>query len=162
MAAISETPLPGIGVRLEFTTESGRRMGVVARRDGQRDLLVYSEDDPDACRLTLHLSPADAALLVDALGGSAIVAHQQEALRQSLDGIDLEWIRIPAGAFAVGRSIAETSLRRRTGASIVGVIRGDDVSVSPGSDFVLREGDTAVVVGSAATVEQARGVLTGA
>jgi TrkA domain protein len=33
--------LPGVGWRFELTTRDGRRLGVVAHRSGQRDLVVY-------------------------------------------------------------------------------------------------------------------------
>ncbi len=45
---IFETKLPGIGVRYEFTTEAGDRAGVVIRRDGTRDIVVYDRADVDA------------------------------------------------------------------------------------------------------------------
>lgn len=162
MAAISETPLPGIGVRLEFTTRAGQPVGVVVRRDGDRDLLVYSREDPDACKLTLRLEPEDVAALVDALGGSAVVARQRESLRQSLEGIDLEWVQIPEGAAAAGHTIAESALRRSTGASIVSVIRGEEVITSPASDFTIEAGDTVVLVGSPAALAQGRAALADA
>jgi len=162
MAAISETPLPGIGVRLEFTSRGGQPIGVVVRRDGDRDLLVYSREDPDACKLTLHLEPEDVAALIDALGGSAVVARQQESLRQSLEGIDLEWVQIPDGGAAAGHTIAESALRRSTGASIVSVIRGQEVITSPGSDFTIEAGDTVVLVGSPAALAQGRAALADA
>ena len=64
MAEIDETELPGIGVRREFTTRGGMRLGVIATRTGSRDLLLYDRDDPDV----LHqdhddvLPPAEPAL----------------------------------------------------------------------------------------------------
>lgn len=53
---IFETPLPGIGIRYEFATNAGRRVGVVVHRDGHRDLVVYRADDPDACEGNLELT----------------------------------------------------------------------------------------------------------
>ena len=160
MKSISETPLPGIGIRYEFTTEAGQPIGVVLRRDGDRDFLVYSREDPDTCKVTLRLDASDVAALIDALGGSEVVTRHQEQLHQSLEGIELEWIAIPADAAANGSTIAESSLRRRTGASIVSVIRGEQITVSPTSEFRLEAGDTVVVVGSPETVAQARDALT--
>src|SRR5664279_3402172 len=40
---IFETPLPGIGVRYEFTSELGDHVGVVVRRDG---CLLYTSPSP--------------------------------------------------------------------------------------------------------------------
>ncbi len=44
---IEETKLPGIGLRHDFVTHAGRRLGVVSHRDGERDLVVYDPADPD-------------------------------------------------------------------------------------------------------------------
>ena len=37
---IDETMLPGVGIRYEFTTRHGDRMGLIAYRDGKVDLLA--------------------------------------------------------------------------------------------------------------------------
>ena len=39
---VIETKLPGIGVRHDFLTDGGRRVGVVSHRNGSRDLVVFS------------------------------------------------------------------------------------------------------------------------
>ncbi|MEU5943152.1 potassium transporter TrkA [Micromonospora sp. NPDC047548] len=54
------TPLPGIGMRGMFTTDAGRRVGVVTHYAGGRRELVYDAgDDPDAtCSLALTRSEA--------------------------------------------------------------------------------------------------------
>ena len=41
---VIETKLPGIGVRHDFLTDGGRRVGVVSHRNGSRDLVVFSKD----------------------------------------------------------------------------------------------------------------------
>lgn len=162
MPPITETSLPGVGTRFEFTSAAGQPIGVVVRRDGDRDILVYDREDPDRCAAVLHLRPDEATALIDLLGGSAVVARHQETLRQSLEGIELEWVRIPAGARAAGRTIGETMLRRSTGASIVSVLRGTQWETSPHSDFRIEAGDTVVLVGAADAVAQAAEILTGA
>jgi TrkA domain protein len=75
MVQIDETPLPGIGVRHEFTTGAGVRIGMVTFRDGHRELLIYDERDADRCRATLVLAEDDARALGDLLGGSQVVEH---------------------------------------------------------------------------------------
>jgi K+/H+ antiporter YhaU regulatory subunit KhtT len=40
-----ETPIPGVGVRYEFTSAAGERLGDVVRRDGRRDLVLYDEKE---------------------------------------------------------------------------------------------------------------------
>ena len=56
MADVEETKLPGVGVRHDFATSSGQRVGVLLHRTGQRELLVYDEDDPDSCTESVRLT----------------------------------------------------------------------------------------------------------
>ncbi len=65
---VTVTPLPGVGERCEFTTADGEHVGVVRHRDSDRELIVVSHEDPDACRLSLRLSGPDARALASLLG----------------------------------------------------------------------------------------------
>ena len=65
----SRTKLPGVGVKLEFTTDEGRIVGVLVHRNGRRELLIYDDDDPDSCSENLELTPADTRTLSELLGG---------------------------------------------------------------------------------------------
>lgn len=75
MTRIDETLLPGIGIRHDFVTVSGARIGVITYRDGRRELLVFDDRDPDECRASVSLSEDDAHALADLLGGSQIIEH---------------------------------------------------------------------------------------
>lgn len=159
MATIVETALPGIGVRYEFTTDGGDRIGVIVHRSGRRDLLVYDREDPDSCRVVRTLGNDDARTLVDLLGGSEVAERLDVALRQSVEGLVLEWVELGDGSAAAGRTLAEIGMRKRTGASIVAVVRGGTTLPSPRADFRLAAGDTAVVVGSADAIAEAVALL---
>lgn len=68
---VRTTPLPGVGDTHEFTTDEGETLGVVRHRDGDREVIVRSREDPDACRLSLRLRGEDARLLARLLGEGA-------------------------------------------------------------------------------------------
>ncbi|MCW2573748.1 MAG: potassium transporter [Frankiales bacterium] len=57
---------------------------------------------------------------------------------------------------AAGKLIGELRLRTKSGASIVGIERGDQNIINPGPDEELRPGDHALVLGSAGQLEKAR------
>ena len=67
---IRSTQLPGFGERHEFTTTTGEVMGVVRHHDGDREVIAFSREDPDACRVSLRLSGEDARVLARLLGES--------------------------------------------------------------------------------------------
>ena len=70
MAEVTETQLPGVGVRHEFVTGAGERVAVLSHRTGRREIAVYDRADPDSCTTFLHLNPDDTRTLADLLGGA--------------------------------------------------------------------------------------------
>ncbi len=145
---IERTALPGIGLRHDFTTARGRRVGVVSHRSGRRDLLLYDRDDPDTATQSVTLSGEEADALADLLSQTRIV-EGLDALHREVTGLVTQQIPLASGTPYDGRPLGETRARTRTGASIVAVVRGPDVVASPRPDFVFHAGDVVVVVGDA-------------
>ena len=154
-----ETPLPGVGVRYEFTSAAGDRLGVIVRRDARRELLLYDEDDPDACRDTVSLTGEESATLVELLGGTKVTERMAD-LRHDVEGLSIEWVTLEAGRGLAGRTIGDGRIRTETGSSVVAVIRGEQSIPGPGPDFRLEAGDVALVVGSIEGVQKALRLLT--
>ncbi|MEM7273296.1 MAG: cation:proton antiporter regulatory subunit [Actinomycetota bacterium] len=148
MHEVSETKLPGVGVRHEFTTEIGERLGVLVHHDGRRELLVYDRADPDACSSVIDLTHDDSRTLSELLGASQVV-EEVSRVQHEIEGLAIEWIHVPAGGQAAGRSIGDGEYRTRTGASVVALIRGDTPIPAPGPERVLEADDTVVAVGTA-------------
>jgi TrkA domain protein len=158
MPEVSETPLPGVGVRHEFSTVGGERIAVVTHRTGRRELAIYDKADPDACTTVLHLNPDDTRTLAELLGASP-VSEAVAAVQQQLEGLAIEWITVPAESHFVGATIAEGAFRTRTGASIVAVIRGSTTIPAPGPEHRFQSGETIVAVGTTEGLAQLREVL---
>jgi len=154
-----ETPLPGVGVRYEFTSAAGDRLGVIVRRDARRELVLYDERDPDACRDTVSLTGEESATLVELLGGTKVTERIGD-LRHEVEGLSIEWVTIEAGRGLAGRTIGDGHIRTTTGASVVAVIRGDRSIPGPGPDFGFQPSDVALIVGSIDGVQAAQRLLT--
>lgn len=69
---VERTPLPGVGLRLEFVAGGGRRVDAVGRQYGQIDLFVSHPDDSDLTALEVELTAAEAHTLTELLGGSTL------------------------------------------------------------------------------------------
>lgn len=151
MTRIHETELPGIGVRQEFDTAGGVRLGVLTTRTGRRELLLYDSDDTDACRAVVHLDPEDSATLTGLLGAGRVT--DSAAPLQRLEGLAIDWLTVPDGSPLAELTIAEADVRRATGANIVAIIRGTGTNPSPGPDDVLHPGDVLVSVGTPEAVD---------
>lgn len=152
MAEVTETKLPGLGIRYEFVTSRGSRLGVVHHRTGRKELLIYDPEDPETCRDVVALDEDDGHTLAELLGGSR-VAEELDRL-QAVEGLAIDWLPIPEGTPYAGRTLGDTEARSRTGVSVVAVIRGEQAVPAPGPDFGLRAGDTLLVVGTARGIEE--------
>ncbi|MCB0954035.1 MAG: TrkA C-terminal domain-containing protein [Microthrixaceae bacterium] len=159
MAEIDETELPGIGVRREFTTRGGMRLGVIATRTGSRDLLLYDRDDPDVCRSVVPLDESDSDVLADLLGAD-VVKNDAASTLVNLEGLAIDWVSIDPESEVAGMSIGDARLRTRTGATVAAIIDGDHSVPGPGPEEVLPGGAVVVAVGSTETVLRMEALLS--
>ncbi|MCX2970012.1 MULTISPECIES: cation:proton antiporter regulatory subunit [Streptomyces] len=157
---LRRTPLPGVGTQYDLSTREGRHLSVVAHQDGRRFLGFYRPDDPDACQATVPLEPAEAAALAGLLRDQdepGAPAHPSEL------ELDLVSERVQVGPQSPfrGRTIADTLARRRTGASVVAVLRRTGAVPSPRPDFRLEAGDVLLAVGTSEGVALLTELISG-
>ena len=157
---IFETVLPGVGVRYEFDTERGRRVGVLVHRDGQKELLIYDQSDCDSCNDVIYLNINESASLVELLGGTKITERLSD-LKHEVQGLSIEWVSVDKGAPLAGRTIGDGRIRTESGASVVAVLRGNQSHPGPGPDFEILAGDTVLITGSVDGVNAARRIIAG-
>ncbi|MFO7986113.1 MAG: cation:proton antiporter [Desulfatiglandaceae bacterium] len=69
-------------------------------------------------------------------------------LRNAEQQFDLQWVRLDGESPVAEKSIGESGIRKRTGASVVGVVRGKKLTPNPGPDFVLQPDDLIAVIGN--------------
>jgi TrkA domain protein len=160
MAEVSETRLPGVGIRYEFTTHGGSRVGVLVHRGGRRDVLVYSRRDPSACELTLALDADDSRTLSELLGASRI-AEQLANVQQEIEGLAIDWIRVHPDAPWAGRTLADAAVHSETGVSVVAIVNDNETIAAPGADHVLTPGATVIAIGEADGITRLAAQLQG-
>jgi len=153
MAVVNEIHLPGIGVRYEFVTQAGSRVGVVHHRSGVRELVLFEREDPDTSHDLLRLDPEDSRTLAELLGVSQVAKDLAE-LERDVEGLAVDRLPLGSDSSFAGRTIGDTGARTRTGVSIVAVLRGGAAHPAPGPDVELRAGDTLVVVGTPRGIEE--------
>lgn len=158
MSRIEETKLPGVGIRFDFITRQGQRVGVVHHRGGRREIFICPRDDPDTAWMVLDLDGDDVHVLADVLGVSPVIEEISQL--QQVEGLAMDWLPIETTSPYAGKTIGDARIRTRTGVSVVAVIRGDDPFPAPGPEFELEADDIAVVVGTAHGIEAVKSILT--
>ena len=144
---IRETRLPGVGLRYEFDNADGDRIGVIAQRGGECEVLVYSGADPDTGRRVFRLTGDEAEAMAQILGAPRMVERFADLSKQ-VPGLDAGQVEIGPDSRYAGQPLGATKARTRTGASIVAIVRGDQVLASPGPEDVLHPHDVLVVIGT--------------
>ncbi|WP_106400150.1 cation:proton antiporter regulatory subunit [Actinocorallia populi] len=145
---VNEVLLPGVGLRYEFTNRDGERIGVIARRSGDFEVVVYGEGDPDESRPVFRLTGDEAETLAQILGAPRI-AERFADLTREVPGLNAGQVEVLPGSPYAGRPLGDSRARTLTGASIVAVVRGEEVIASPGPERMLQTGDVLVVIGTA-------------
>jgi len=152
------TRLPGVGIRFDFTASNGGRVVVINHHSGRCEILLCSEEDPDACHEVLRLEREDARALAEVLGQSQ-VTEEVTAMRLSPQGLTIDWLAVDLASPCAGCSLHDIEHKDEEAASIVAVIRDDKTIAAPPSTFVLQGGDIAVVVGTPRGVEALANLL---
>src|SRR6478736_5028402 len=144
---VKEVLLPGVGLRFEFENRDGDRIGVVARRTGDFEVVVYPRDDPDQAQQVFRLTDEEAEALAQILGAPRIAERFTELTRE-VPGLEAGQVHIRPGSPFAERLLGDTHARTRTGASIVAIVRNEVVLASPGPAEMLHADDVLVVVGT--------------
>ncbi|MBN2418339.1 MAG: cation:proton antiporter [Deltaproteobacteria bacterium] len=103
----------------------------------------------------LHVSPADIHRYTEALrneiyahlSGLATDYKMLSQFRNAEQQFDLQWLSLKKESPVVHRSIGESEIRKRTGVSLVGVVRKGTLIPNPDADFVLLPGDIIAIIG---------------
>jgi TrkA domain protein len=149
---VKEVLLPSMGVRYEFTSSHGERIGIVARRGGYFEVVLYGQDDPDQAHPVFRLTGEEADAVAQILGAPRIAERFTE-LTKEIPGLEAGQVHILPGSIFVDRPLGDTRARTRTGASIVAIVRDDEVLASPGPAEMLRAADVLIVVGTEAGID---------
>jgi TrkA domain protein len=152
---ITQTLLPGVGMRYDMTTTRGVPLSIVVHREGQADVCVLSRDDPDSVRVQLSLDEDEVDALAELLGAARIAEGMLDVTRE-IPGLHSARLSIDPGSPFAGHPLGSTKARTLTGCSIVAIVREHEVLAAPGPSEPLAVGDSLVVVGSPAGIEQLR------
>jgi TrkA domain protein len=71
-----------------------------------------------------------------------------------LQNLAIEWFKVEKGSPLAGKTIKDLEIRKKTGATVISIIRGDETITNPLPDEVIKEGDILVLIGSRDQIEK--------
>jgi len=81
-------------------------------------------------------------------GTCEAVKPSAERIADFLSAGTAETFYVTRGSWPAGKTLRGIDLRKKTGATVIAVVRGDDSFASPGAEFTIASGDTLVLVAS--------------
>ena len=124
-------------------------MTVIQHNDGDREVYVHRRARDEDPAVVLELHDDEARQLGALLGGAYERPKIVEELEMALGEFQIEWIKVPTGSWVNGRTLAECAFRKRTGVTVIAILRESESIAGAQPEDVILEGDTIVVVGKA-------------
>jgi CPA2 family monovalent cation:H+ antiporter-2 len=94
----------------------------------------------------------------------AISTHEEHRLLDQLlhtvRGMELAWVSLHSASSLVGKTLAEANIRVLTGASVIAILRNQQVIANPKSATVFQAGDIVGLIGEAAQIGEVRRLLS--
>lgn len=152
---VKEHDLPGVGKKFALTTNDAERLTVIIHNTGHREIYMF-RDKEEFPSTAVRLEDAEARMLGAILGGAYFQPAVAESMDMVLGQLSVEWFRVAAGSPLAGRTIQDSAIRKRTGASVIAILRDGRSVPNPAPGDVIEVGDTLLVVGDRAQVQRFR------
>ena len=140
--------LPGIGKRYSFETAEGDNLVVILHQSGYREVYHFAGSDEDEPDIIIKLSDTEARQLGTLLLGVDYQPVADDRLELFLKSIRIRWVQVSPDSELANRSIIDSRIRAKTGATIIGIQRGEEMIGSPDIDEVILPGDTLMIIGN--------------
>lgn len=144
--------LPGIGKRVSMVTSAGQMIVLILHHTGKKELYFFSRHDADEADFSLSLTNDEARELAGELLGITYQPVASDKVQAFHKEIMLEWLEVQEGSPLAEKSLKESQIGNRTGASVIGIIRKNEIVASPPAEEVIHAGDTLIAAGKATQI----------
>jgi TrkA domain protein len=158
---LSETRLPGVGIKFTLRLDRGQRLSVILHNDGTRELYYFRHAEDDEPEAVITMDDDEARQLGAVIGGAYERPKIVEDLEVALGELTIEWVPVPDTSPWIGRTLAECGFRAKTGITVIAILREPEPVSGAQPDDVLQRGDTLVTVGKAGQYAAFRRLLEG-
>jgi len=154
-----ESDLPGIGKKFTVKTSYDQTLRIILHLTGKREIFIYGNEDDEDAIYDLELGDEDANLIGSILMGTYFKPEQEKKREFILSKLSIEWVEVPKNNQLANCSILDNQIRKKTGVTIIAIIRNKEIILNPDPNEIIREGDTLVIVGTSEKNEQFQNVF---
>jgi TrkA domain protein len=139
--------LPGIGKKISLITAEQSMVCLIVHHTGKRELYFFEDADDDEANFSINLTADETRELGAQLLGAVFQPIDTDKMKLFKSQIVTEWVELKKESKFAEKTIGQSEIRKRTGVSIVGIFRKDNVVASPDVSEVLHAGDTLMAIG---------------
>ncbi|MGC8928877.1 MAG: cation:proton antiporter regulatory subunit [Myxococcota bacterium] len=146
---MNESELPGVGTKYWMRLENGKTITVIKHDSGWYEI-AYLHPDTEIPEYYTELSEEEAIEV-----GSVLAQKVHQKIVEKMDvlikNLIIEWFKIPS-TFEQ-KTIGDIQIRKRTGVSVVAIIRDKETIPGPGPQDSIHPQDILLIVGRKESIE---------
>lgn len=158
---IKMADLPGIGKKLSFITAEDNMVVLIIHHSGKRELYFFEDAEADEADFSINLTAGETREMGAQLLGATYQPIDIDTMKTFKKQLVMEWVELKPQSPITGKTLGEAKIRTRTGVTIVAIVRGEEVIVSPEIDEVLLAGDTLMGAGKSEQMGQFESLCRG-
>jgi TrkA domain protein len=140
--------LPGVGKRYSFETTEGENVVVILHQSGHREIFHFAGSDDEEPDFSIKLNDEEARQLGTILLGLDYQPVADDRVELFLKNVRIEWVQVLPESELANKKILDARIRTKTGVTIIGIQRGEDLIGSPDINEVILPGDILMVIGN--------------
>lgn len=144
---VKTTRLPGIGQKISIITAENDMIVIIVHHNGKRGLYFFDDADDDQPDFSITLNSDETREIGAQLLGAIYQPADAAKMKMFHHQINIEWLDLAEASQLAHKTIAESRVRELTGASVVGLVKGDEVIAAPEADAIMEPGDTLICIG---------------
>ena len=144
---ISVSQLPGIGQKITLKTAEDSMLVVVVHHTGKRELYFFNDVNDDEADFAMDLTPDETRELGAQLLGATYQPVNADQLRMFKKQIVIDYIKLGEKSPLAHKSLEESEIRNKTGATVIGIVQGDEMIAIPEVNRELKPGDVLMSIG---------------
>ena len=150
-----ETDLPGVGKKYSVITSEGYKVSIIVHITGKREVFIFEPDDYDDALCSVLLTDEEANQIGSVLMGTFYKPEQEDIKEVLIENLAIEWLKVVDNSDLIGKSIKEENVRKKTGVTIIAIIKNDKKTlVNPPPETKIEKGDTLVIVGEREQIDK--------
>ncbi|MDL4842540.1 cation:proton antiporter regulatory subunit [Aquibacillus rhizosphaerae] len=144
---VSISQLPGIGQKISLKTAEDSMLVLIVHHTGKRELYFFDDADSDEADFAMDLSADETRALGAQLLGATYQPVNADQLKIFKKQIVIDYIKLSAKSTIANMTLEDSEIRNKTGATVIGIVQGEDMIPIPEVDRKLEVGDVLMTIG---------------